>query len=70
MNNSSNGGIGFVGLLTIVFVVLKLCGVIEWKWIWVVSPVWISIALILVIVLIMVIYAKRSGGHINWRFKL
>lgn len=42
---SSSGGIGFVGLLTIVFIVLKLCHVIEWSWIWVLSPIWISMAL-------------------------
>jgi len=42
-NNSTNGGIGFTGLLTIVFIVLKLCHVIEWSWLWVLSPIWISI---------------------------
>lgn len=35
-------GIGFVGLLTIVFITLKLCGVIQWSWWWVLSPLWIS----------------------------
>lgn len=39
---SGRGGIGFVGLLTIAFVVLKLCRVISWHWIWVLSPLWIS----------------------------
>ena len=29
---SSSGGIGFCGLLTIVFIVLKLCKVINWSW--------------------------------------
>ena len=42
-NNSSAGGIGFTGLLTIVFIVLKLCHVIEWSWLWVLSPIWISL---------------------------
>jgi len=42
-NNSTSGGIGFTGLLTIVFIVLKLCHVIEWSWLWVLSPIWISI---------------------------
>lgn len=37
-----NGGIGFVGLLTIAFIVLKLVGVITWSWVWVLSPLWIS----------------------------
>ena len=43
MSNSNNStGVGFVGLLTTAFVVLKLCGVIDWSWWWVVSPVWIT----------------------------
>lgn len=51
-NNSSSGGIGFVGLLTIAFIVLKLCKVIAWSWWWVFSPVWITVAICLVLVLI------------------
>ena len=39
------GGIGFTGLLTIVFIVLKLIGAITWSWWWVLSPIWISVAL-------------------------
>lgn len=31
--------------LTIVFIVLKLCGVITWSWLWVLSPLWITILL-------------------------
>jgi len=42
-NSSSNSsGIGFVGLLTIVFIILKLTGNIDWSWWWVLSPLWIS----------------------------
>ena len=39
---TSSGGIGFTGVLTIVFIVLKLIGVISWSWVWVLSPLWIS----------------------------
>jgi hypothetical protein len=41
-SNSSSGGIGFVGLLTIVFIVLKLTDTVAWSWWWVLSPLWIS----------------------------
>lgn len=41
----NNGGVGFVGLLTIAFIVLKLTGVIAWSWWWVLSPLWISLGL-------------------------
>lgn len=42
-SSSSSGGIGFIGLLTVAFVVLKLTGYIDWSWWWVISPIWISI---------------------------
>ena len=42
---TTSGGIGFTGLLTIAFIVLKLCNVINWSWWWVLSPIWISVGL-------------------------
>lgn len=38
----SKVSIGFIGLLTIAFIMLKLIGVITWSWAWVLSPIWIS----------------------------
>jgi hypothetical protein len=46
-SSSSSGGIGFSGLLTIVFITLKLLGKIDWPWVWVLSPLWISIGIVL-----------------------
>lgn len=54
-NNNASGGIGFCGLLTIVFIVLKLIGVIEWSWLWVLAPSWIPLAIVLIILLIIVL---------------
>lgn len=54
-NNVSGGGIGFAGLLTIVFIVLKLCKVINWSWVWVLSPIWISAVLVVLILIILLI---------------
>lgn len=51
---TANGGIGFVGLLTIAFIVLKLVGVITWSWVWVLSPLWIS-AVIYVVIIVAVV---------------
>lgn len=48
-NTTNGGGIGFIGLLTILFIGLKLTGYINWSWIWVVSPIWISICSLLLI---------------------
>lgn len=47
-----SGGIGFTGLLALVFITLKLCGVINWSWWWVLAPLWIPFILIVLIVLI------------------
>ena len=65
--NNSSVGIGFVGLLTIVFIVLKLIDKIDWSWWWVLSPIWISAAvgvgiilIILVVALIMMFIERRK----------
>ena len=60
---TSSGGIGFCGLLTIVFIVLKLTGFINWSWFWVLSPMIFSISLtilILLIVFALVIWANNK----------
>lgn len=51
-SNDSNGGMGFAEVLTLVFVVLKLTGVISWSWWWVLSPIWIVTLLVAVFALI------------------
>lgn len=50
--NTQSGGIGFFGLLTIVFIVLKLTNVISWSWWWVLAPTLIPLGLVAVIFLI------------------
>lgn len=37
--------VGFLGLLTVAFIVLKLCKVVDWPWLWVLAPTWIPIAI-------------------------
>ena len=58
-SSTTSSGIGFAGLLTLAFIVLKLCKVISWKWIWVLSPVWISIVLALVIFVIFLLVIRK-----------
>ena len=67
MNNNNNKqatrtGISFTGALTLIFITLKLTHVIDWSWVWVLSPTWISIAVDLIIMLVMYI----NG---DWWFK-
>lgn len=53
-------GPGVLSILLVAFIVLKLCGVITWSWLWVLSPLWIPIALVLIILLIVgvMVYAN------------
>ena len=63
-NNSSNSGvsIGFGGLLTILFIGLKLTNYITWSWLWVLSPLWIPIAIVLFLFMIVgfIAYVNRN----------
>lgn len=56
MDNKSNRstGIGFTGALQLLFIALKLTGVINWSWLWVLSPTWIS--LIIVVICLIIIF--------------
>ena len=50
MSDSRNdGGVGFCGLLTVLFIGLKLTGLITWSWWWVLSPIWIVALLVLIV---------------------
>lgn len=40
------GGIGLGGALFILFLALKLTGVIGWSWLWITAPLWIPLAII------------------------
>lgn len=51
--DSKSSGIGVISILGIVFIILKLCHVINWSWLWVLAPFWVS-ALIAIILLILV----------------
>lgn len=57
-NNSNGGGIGFCGLLAIVFIALKLTGFIDWPWLLVLSPIWGFWLLFLVVAFIAFIVSE------------
>ena len=58
------GGVGFAGLLFMVFLVLKLTGVIDWSWWWVTAPLWgaalLAVITVLVVAIIVTVSAMRS----------
>ncbi|HQD31433.1 MAG TPA: hypothetical protein PLY59_07545 [Clostridiales bacterium] len=57
-NNKKNGsteGVGFLGLLALIFITLKLTSVIDWSWWWVLSPLWIPTSITLLIFVILLV---------------
>jgi hypothetical protein len=73
-NSTSGGGVGIFGILGIVFVVLKLVGVIAWPWLWVLAPFWAPLALLGVgLIVFAVLYAvakladKRTAKKVRTR---
>lgn len=55
MESYRSQGIGFLGLLTLIFITLKLCSVINWSWWWVLLPLWAPTAGALCVVLLVTI---------------
>ena len=54
-NSNTSSGLSISGVLTLIFIVLKLVGTINWSWWWVLSPTWISLILWLILVVICII---------------
>lgn len=46
-------GLTFGSVLFFIFLILKLCGVIEWSWWWVTAPLWIGLGLTLVMIVVL-----------------
>lgn len=68
-NNSASSGLGLGTVLFLIFLVLKLCNVIDWSWWWVTSPLWISAILWALIIVGMFIYYYRQETAWERNFK-
>lgn len=58
--NNNYGAMKFCDVLLIVFVILKLVGVINWSWWWVLAPFWIPLLLIPIIYIILYLIDRRN----------
>ena len=58
----NNTGIGFMGLVFIALLVLRLCKVITWSWWWITEPLWGGLVLIFIVCLVSIIIAYRKYG--------
>jgi hypothetical protein len=50
MMNTKNDGSSLTGILLVVFIVLKLTNLINWSWLWVLSPLWIPVSIVVILV--------------------
>lgn len=55
---TSNRGISFMGLLTVLFIGLKLSNIIDWSWGWVLAPIWVGPSILLIMGIIALIILK------------
>lgn len=60
MKDNDDGKFGIASLLTIIFITLKLLKVINWNWLWVVSPMWISAIIVMIFILICILRNRRT----------
>ena len=57
-------GLSFTAVLTLTFIILKLCNVITWSWVWVLAPLWISGAFVLLIAVLAAVIALKQNGYL------
>lgn len=58
----SGGGLGLLSTLTLIFLVLKLSGLVSWSWVWVLSPIWISALLFAAVFCIIMVAGRLKKG--------
>jgi len=63
---SSTGGVGVAGLLGLLFVALKLIGIITWSWWWVTAPFWIPFALAVAVAIVAGIVLVLVLAYGSW----
>lgn len=69
--SSAGGGLGLGSVLFIVFLVLKLCGVIAWSWWWITAPLWIPAGIALIALSILgvgILIEKRNRKKRSRKF--
>lgn len=54
-DKKTSSGLGLLDVLAVIFIVLKLLGVITWSWVWVLSPIWIQLVIVAIIFIVILI---------------
>jgi len=64
-NTYERNGVNFAGILTVLFIGLKLTNFIDWSWWWVLSPLWIPIAFVLVALFVISLIQPAINIHLS-----
>ncbi len=62
-NNHTYGGYNFMGLLTLLFIYLRLAGHVAWPWAWVLSPIWLPATVLIVVTIIVSVVGAIRGNN-------
>ena len=54
-DKKTSSGLGLLDVLAVIFIVLKLLGVITWSWVWVLSPIWIQLVIVAIVFIVILI---------------
>ena len=54
-DKKTSSGLGLLDVLVVIFIVLKLLGVITWCWVWVLSPIWIQLVIVAIVFIVILV---------------
>ena len=54
-DKKTSSGLGLLDVLAVIFIVLKLLGVITWNWVWVLSPIWIQLVIVAIVFIVILV---------------
>ena len=54
-DKKTSSGLGVLDVLVVIFIVLKLLGVITWSWVWVLSPIWIQLVIVAIVFIVILV---------------
>lgn len=54
-DKKTSSGLGLLDVLVVIFIVLKLLGVITWSWVWVLSPIWIQLVIVEIVFIVILV---------------
>lgn len=54
-DKKTSSGLGLLDVLVVIFIVLKLLGVITWSWVWALSPIWIQLVIVAIVFIVILV---------------